>query len=102
MEEPEAANESYLTHGGKQSGLVSLDDVKYEAERGEPNSRLDMLWKNGTQEWMPPGDLGMIFSQKKEEKKGSSFKEFEPELARRRKRNWSGNGEGRAELIVLS
>lgn len=66
--------EWYVTHEGKQFGPVSLDDLKYEAERGELNPRLDMVWKAGMADWLPAGDLDAIFEKNKkaEEKEAAS------------------------------
>lgn len=75
--------EWYVTHEGKQFGPVSLDDLKYEAERGELNPRLDMVWKAGMEEWKPAGDLDVIFEKNREAEKKedarSSFSKTEPE-----------------------
>jgi hypothetical protein len=66
MENEELAKEWYVTHEGRQFGPVSMDDLKYEAERGELNPRLDMIWKNGMEDWIPAGDLDGLFEKNRE------------------------------------
>lgn len=82
--------EWYVTHEGKQFGPVSLDDLKYEAERGELNPRLDMVWKAGMEEWKPAGDLDAIFEKNKEAEKkevaGSSFSSAQPKESEKDKK----------------
>jgi uncharacterized membrane protein YhaH (DUF805 family) len=110
MEEPEMAKEWYVTHEGKQFGPVSLDDLKYEAERGELNPRLDMVWKAGMEDWMPAGDLEAIFEKNKEAEKkedaGSSFSNTQPEEIKETKKkrvstHGKWGGASRSSFIFL-
>ncbi|MEP2776839.1 MAG: DUF4339 domain-containing protein [Luteolibacter sp.] len=107
MEEPEMVKEWYVTHEGKQFGPVSLDDLKFEAERGELNPRLDMVWKEGMKEWMPSGDLEAVFTKNKEAEKkeveGSSFTEFDPEESKTERMKLQGKwgGASRSTFIFL-
>ncbi|MBC7980181.1 MAG: DUF4339 domain-containing protein [Armatimonadetes bacterium] len=63
MEEPEATKEWYVTHEGQQFGPVSIDDLKFEAERGQLNPRLDMVWKNGMDDWIAAGEIEGLFER---------------------------------------
>lgn len=107
MEEPEMVKEWYVTHEGKQFGPVSLDDLKYEAERGELNPRLDMVWKQGMEGWVPSGDMEEIFQKNKEAEKkeveGSSFTEFHPEESKKARMKAQGKwgGASRSSFIFL-
>lgn len=100
--------EWYVTHEGKQFGPVSLDDLKYEAERGELNPRLDMVWKAGMEEWLPAGDLEEIFEKNKEaekkEEEGSSFTSIQPEESKKDRMKIQGRwgGASRSTFIFLS
>lgn len=55
--------EWYVTHHGQQFGPVSINDLKYEVERGELNPRVDMVWKQGMEDWIPSGDLDGLFEK---------------------------------------
>lgn len=82
MEEADAAKEWFVTHEGQQFGPVSIDDLKFEVERGELNPRLDMVWKAGMEEWIPAGELDGLFEKNQEAK------------AAEEKRDASGNFSG--------
>lgn len=105
MEEAHAAKEWFVTHEGKQFGPVSIDDLKYEVERGELNPRLDMVWKNGMEDWIPAGELDGLFEKNDEAKATEAAKEtsnnftgYMPEVSEeereRIKGNWPGVGRG--------
>ena len=53
--------EWFVTHEGKQFGPVSIDDLKFEAERGRLDPRLDMIWRQDMDDWIPAGDLEGLF-----------------------------------------
>lgn len=55
--------EWFVTHEGKQFGPVSMDDLKFEAERGQLNPRLDMVWKKDMEDWIPAGDVEGLFEK---------------------------------------
>jgi hypothetical protein len=103
MEETEPVKEWFVTHDGKQFGPVTMDDLKYEAERGELNPRLDMVWKNGMEDWIPAGEVDGLFKRNDEAKaaeeaKQTAFTEYQPEISQeereRIKGNWPGVGRG--------
>lgn len=103
MEEAEPVKEWFVTHDGKQFGPVSMDDLKFEAERGELNPRLDMVWKNGTDDWIPAGEVEGLFKRNDEAKaaeqaKETAFTEFMPEISEEEKKRikgeWPGVGRG--------
>ncbi|MFD2255632.1 GYF domain-containing protein [Luteolibacter algae] len=85
MEDPDLTKEWYVTHEGQQFGPVSLDDLKYEAERGKLNPRLDMVWKDGMEDWIPSGEIEGLFQKNKDasgeavEDSATAFTEFQPE-----------------------
>jgi uncharacterized membrane protein YhaH (DUF805 family) len=63
MNQPEGDKVWYVTREGQQFGPVSMDDLKFEAERGELNPRLDMAWKDGMEEWIPAGQIEGLFKK---------------------------------------
>lgn len=66
MNNAELTKEWYVTHEGKQFGPVAFEDLKYEAERGKLNPRLDMVWKAGMTDWIAAGDLEGLFEKNEE------------------------------------
>jgi hypothetical protein len=103
MEETEPVKEWFVTHDGKQFGPVSKDDLKFEAERGELNPRLDMVWKNGMEDWIPAGEVEGLFKRNEEAKaaeeaKETAFTEFKPDISEEEKKiikgEWTGAGRG--------
>ncbi len=40
-----------------------MDDLQYEAERGELNPRLDMVWRKDMDDWIPAGDIKGLFEK---------------------------------------
>jgi hypothetical protein len=103
MEEMETAKEWFVTHDGKQFGPVSLDDLRFEAERGELNPRLDMVWKNGMDDWIPAGEVEGLFQRNDEAKaaeeaKEAAFTGYKPEISEEEKKlikgEWTGVGRG--------
>ncbi len=68
-----------MTHEGQQFGPVSIDDLKYEAERGELHPRLDMVWKQGMTDWIPSGKLEGLFEKNEEAEENEKKKEETPE-----------------------
>lgn len=78
MENAESAKEWYVTHEGKQFGPVSIDDLKYEVERGELNPRLDMVWKQDMEDWIPAGDLEGLFEKNEDAANEEKAKEGPP------------------------
>lgn len=108
MEETEAAKQWFVTHEGKQFGPVSLDDLRFEAERGELNPRLDMVWKNGMGDWIPAGEVEGLFVRNEEAKaaeqaKETAFTEFKPENGEEEKKLIKGEwtGVGRATYLFV-
>eukprot|EP00903_Cladosiphon_okamuranus_P003570 g3568.t1 len=93
MEDPSLTKEWFVTHNGQQFGPVSLDDLKYEAERGELNPRLDMVWKNGMEDWIPSGDIEGLFEknelaekeEKKKEEAAAQVTDFQPEEEKKKR-----------------
>lgn len=103
MEETQTAKEWFVTHEGKQFGPVSIDDLKFEVERGELNPRLDMVWKDGMEDWIPAGEIEGLFerndeAKEAEEKKETAFTEYTPEPSDEEKKRimgeWPGVGRG--------
>ncbi|WP_411826694.1 GYF domain-containing protein [Luteolibacter sp. AS25] len=111
MEDPSFTKEWFVTHNGQQFGPVSLDDLKYEAERGELNPRLDMVWKNGMEDWIPSGDIEGLFeknegAQKEEKQKeevAANATDFHPEETRKKRMMMNGKwgGTSRSAFIFL-
>lgn len=75
MPESDATKEWFVTHEGKQFGPVSINDLKFEVERGELNPRLDMVWKSGMEEWIPAGELDGLFAKNTEAKAAEKARE---------------------------
>lgn len=103
MEEAEPVKEWFVTHGGKQFGPVSMEDLRFEVERGELNPRLDMVWKNGMQDWIPAGEVEGLFKRNEEaksaeEQKEAAFTQYQPEMGEEEKKlirgEWIGAGRG--------
>ncbi len=106
MEETEPVKEWFVTHDGKQFGPVTMDDLKFEAERGELNPRLDMVWKNGMEDWIPAGEVEGLFKRNEEAKAAEQAKEiasaaateYKPEMSQAEKKlikgEWTGVGRG--------
>lgn len=103
MEETDPAKEWFVTHDGKQFGPVSLDDLRFEMERGELNPRLDMVWKNGMGDWIPAGEVEGLFQRNEEAKaaeeaKETAFTGYQPEISEEEKKmikgEWTGVGRG--------
>ncbi len=105
MDNAEKPKEWYVTHNGQQYGPVSIDDLKFESKRGELNPRLDMVWKNGMEDWIPAGDLEGLFEKNvdaevAEKTKATAepvtYREIDPEEERYNSMalqgNWGGAG----------
>lgn len=75
MEPSDGGKVWYVTHAGEQYGPVSVDDVKFEAERGELNPRLDMVWKEGMEDWIPAGQVEGLFEKNAEAEAAEKAKE---------------------------
>lgn len=112
MDEADAKKEWFVTHEGKQFGPVSIDDLKFEVERGELNPRLDMVWKAGMEEWIPAGELDGLFQKNDEAKAAEKAKEEAshftgyvsgdtPEETERAKGKWPGVGRGLFFFMVF-
>lgn len=107
MDNPELTKEWFVTHEGQQFGPVSLDDLRYEAERGELNPRLDMVWKDGMDGWMPSGKIAGLFEknteaeiveQKKERAAGT---EYQPEESKKKRLLMEGKWGGTNRFSYL-
>ena len=79
MSQPEGDKVWYVTREGKQFGPVSIEDLKFEAERGELNPRLDMAWREGMEEWIPAGRVEGLFEKNPEAEAAEIKKEAPPE-----------------------
>lgn len=112
MEETDTAKEWFVMREGQQFGPVSFADLKFEAERGELNPRLDTVWKNGMADWIPSGELDGLFARNDEAKSAEQAKEasrnftgyIPPETEEERERikgNWPGVGRGTYFFIVF-
>jgi uncharacterized membrane protein YhaH (DUF805 family) len=108
MEEMEATKEWFVTHEGKQFGPVSIGDLKFEVERGELNPRLDMVWKNGMEDWIPAGQLEGLFEKnegalEEEKRKGATFTEYTSAPTGEEKKRINGEwpGAGRSAFIFI-
>ena len=110
MEDAEMTKEWFVTHEGKQFGPVSIDDLKYEAERGKLNPRLDMVWRKDMDDWIPAGDLEGLFekneeAEAEEKKKAETVtSEFQPEDSKEDKLRLQGKWDGatRATFLFVS
>jgi len=81
----------FVTHEGKQFGPVSIDDLRFEAERGELSPKHDVVWKKGMEGWIPAGQVEGLFEQNEEAQENEDQSAFAEE--------WPGAG--RAALILL-
>lgn len=80
MEDSELKKVWYVTHEGQQFGPVTMEDLKYEADRGELNPRLDMVWNKNMEDWIPSGQIKGIFEKNSETEVAAVPKvEIEPE-----------------------
>ena len=110
MEDTEPLKEWFVTHDGKQFGPVSMEDLKFEAERGELNPRLDMVWKNGMEDWIPAGEVEGLFKRNDEAKaaeeaKQAAFTEYKPDISEEEKKlirgEWTGAGRGTYFFVIF-
>jgi len=103
------AKEWYVTHEGQQFGPVSIDDLKFEAERGELNPRVDMVWKEGMEDWIPSGQIEGLFEKNTEAEEQEKAKEtvavteFQPEESKKKRMLLHGKWGGvkRSTFIFL-
>ncbi len=111
MDTADLTKEWFVTHEGQQFGPVSIDDLKYEAERGELNPRLDMVWKQGMTDWIPSGKLEGLFDKNEEaeavEKKkeeGPAPSDFQPEESKQTRMLMKGKwgGTSRSGFIFMA
>ena len=110
MENVEMTKEWFVTHEGKQFGPVSIDDLKFEAEQGKLNPRLDMVWRKDMDDWIPAGDLKGLFdideaAQAEEIKKASpQVMGVAPEVSEKEKLRLQGKwgGSSRATYLCVS
>ena len=112
MEEMDTAKEWFVMREGQQFGPVSFADLKFEAERGELNPRLDTVWKSGMADWIPSGELDGLFARNDVAKAAEQAKEaagnftgyIPPETEEERERikgNWPGVGRGTYFFILF-
>ena len=102
--------EWFVTHEGKQFGPVSIDDLKYEVERGQLNPRLDMVWRKDMDDWIPSGDLEGLFEKNvlaaaEEKKKAAAAPtKYQPEESKKDKLLLQGKwgGTTRATYLFVS
>ena len=102
------AKEWFVTHEGKQYGPVSFGDLRFEMERGELNPRLDMVWKNGMEDWIPAGEVPGLFLKNTEAaatvETSNHFTPYAPgeteDERERIKANWPGAGRGSYFFMV--
>ncbi len=115
METPETEKEWFVTHEGKQFGPVSIDDLRFEATRGQLNPRLDMVWKKDMDDWIPAGDLKGLFEKNEEAAIVEKAQENPPEPpprvevsqkekekeSRRIRGKWEGTSRGTYLFVTL-
>ena len=58
--------EWYLMKEGEQSGPYEMDQLKAMVGRSEINPRLDTVWKNGMEDWVPAGEVDGLFQKNAE------------------------------------
>lgn len=63
MESDEMSREWFVTHEGQQFGPVTLADLQFEVARKQLNPRLDLVWKEGMDGWIPAGDVGGLYEK---------------------------------------
>lgn len=56
----------YYTCEGEREGPVTFDDLRTLASEGGLDPRLDMVWKKGTPEWKPAGQVESLFEKRSE------------------------------------
>jgi hypothetical protein len=85
MEEPENSKPWFITHDGERTGPYSMDELKAKVELQEINPRIDMLWKDGMEDWVAAGEIEGLFEKNTKAEAGekkdtkSAFTEFEYE-----------------------
>ena len=57
------AKEWFVTHEGQQFGPVTLADLQFEVGRKQLNPRLDLVWKEGMDGWIPAGDVEGLYEK---------------------------------------
>ena len=55
--------EWFVTHEGQQFGPVALADLQFEVARKQLNPRLDLVWKEGMDDWIPAGDVAGLYEK---------------------------------------
>lgn len=109
MEVSQTDNEWYVTHEGQKFGPVSIDDLRFEAERGELNPCVDMVWKEGMEDWISSSQIEGLFEKKptaepKEKAKETIVaSEFRPQESKRKRilRHEKWRGVKRGNFIFL-
>lgn len=56
----------YYTCEGEREGPVTFDDLRSLATSGGLDPRLDMVWKKGTPDWKPAGQIESLFEKRTE------------------------------------
>lgn len=56
----------YYTSEGEREGPVTFEDLRTLATGGGLDPRLDMVWKKGTPEWKPAGQIESLFEKRTE------------------------------------
>ncbi len=53
----------FLIHEGMQTGPFSLDELKAKTSAAEIDPRLDKVWSEGMDDWIPAGELSGLFQR---------------------------------------
>jgi len=94
-----------LIRNGERSGPFLIEELKDMEERNELNPRLDMVWKEGMDDWIPAGQVDGLFEKNAKaetEEKIKAAPPTEPVVDRSKKKEkekgeeieWPGTGRG--------
>ncbi|HSP44207.1 MAG TPA: DUF4339 domain-containing protein, partial [Luteolibacter sp.] len=104
----------YYTCEGERLGPISFEELRAMAAEGKLDPRLDMVWKQGTEQWLPAGQTHGLFErngvsavEKKEESKKPAIAPAvfeEPKAAAKASvdRSQSWPGARRRSLILVT
>ncbi|MES2921489.1 MAG: DUF4339 domain-containing protein [Verrucomicrobiota bacterium] len=54
----------FYTRGGERTGPVTFSELQMKAAESNLNPRLDMVWRQGMDEWKPAGEIDGLFEKR--------------------------------------